>query len=213
MKRVLPILALAGAAALAAPASARPDDATYRAVSSGALEVPPNASPGTSLVTIEIPGRQLLVDMPFRDLLGTTSAAHLHCCTPDAFGGVAPAALPFAGFPTGVQAGEYAAAFNLGDTATYAPAFLAANGGTAQGASSALLAAIDGNRAYVNIHTDAYPDGEIRGFLVAAPVPEPAEWTMLGAGVAGLLLLGRGRRRRRQWQCQCQCQDERNVPG
>ncbi len=195
MKRVLPILALATAAALAAPASARTGDPTYRAVASGALEVPPNASPGTSLVTIEIPGRQLLVDMPFRDLLGTTTGAHIHCCTADPFSGVAPIALPFTDFPTGVQAGEYSAAFSLGDTATYAPDFLAANGDTAQGASSALIAAIEGNRAYVNIHTDAYPNGEIRGFLVAAPVPEPAEWAMLGTGVAGLLLLGRRRQR------------------
>ncbi|RYI98684.1 MAG: PEP-CTERM sorting domain-containing protein [Acetobacteraceae bacterium] len=42
--------------------------------------------------------------------------------------------------------------------------------------------------------TVAYPNGEIRGFVVAAPIPEPAEWAMLGAGLAGLVWLGRRRR-------------------
>jgi len=194
MKRVLPILALAAAGCLAAPAFAQSSGPTYRAVTSGALESPPNASPGTSLVTVELPGRQLLVDAPFRDLIGTTIDAHIHCCTVDPFTGVAPMALPFAGFPTEVRAGDFSAAYNLGLEASYDPAFLAANGGTVQGAASALVDAINSNQAYVNIHTTAYPNGEIRGFLVAAPIPEPAEWAMLGVGVAGLLFMSRRRR-------------------
>ena len=194
MKRVVPILALAAASALALPALAQTATPTYRAIASGALERPPNASPGTSLVTIELPGRQLLVDAPFRDLLGTTTAAHIHCCTADPFTGVAPVALPFAGFPTGVTAGDYDAAISLGDPGSYDPAFLAAHGGTVRGAAAALVEAINANEAYVNFHTTAYANGEIRGFIVAAPVPEPAGWAMLGAGLAGLLWL-QGRRR------------------
>lgn len=194
MKRVLPILALAAAAGLAAPPLAQAATPTYRANAIGQLEVPPNVSPGTSLVTIEIPGRQLLVDLPFRDLLGSTTAAHIHCCTTDAFTGTAAVALPFVDFPLGVQAGEYSAAINLGDVASYDPAFVAAYGGTVQGAAAALLAGINSNEAYVNIHTDAYPGGEIRGFLVAAPVPEPSAWAMLGAGLAGLWWFNRRRR-------------------
>lgn len=192
MKRVLPILALAAASSLAVPAFAQ-STPPYRAVSAGALESPPNASPGTSLVTIELTGQQLLVDMPFRDLLGTTTGAHIHCCTADPFNGTSAIALPFTDFPTGVRAGDYSMAFNLGSDASYAPAFLAANGGNAVGAAAALLAGIEGNEAYINIHTDAYPNGEIRGFLVAAPVPEAAEWAMLGVGAAGLLWLSRKR--------------------
>lgn len=194
MKRVLPILALAAASVLSSQSFAQTGTPTYRAVAAGALEVPPNASPGTSVISIELPGRQLLVDAPFRDLLGTTTGAHIHCCTTDPFTGTAPIALPFTDFPTDVRSGEYSAAFNLGDAATYTPDFVAANGGTVQSASAALLAAIEGNEAYVNIHTTAYPNGEIRGFLVAAPIPEPAEWAMLGVGLAGLLMIGRRRR-------------------
>ena len=194
MKHVLSVLALAGATALAAPAFAQTSVPTYRAVASGQAEEPPNASAGNSLATIEINGLQLLVDAPFRDLTGTTVTAHIHCCTTEAFRGVAPVAVPFDDFPTGVRAGTYNATIPLDEETSYDPAFLAANGGTTAGAYSALVDAINANEAYVNIHTSAYPNGEIRGFLVAAPIPEPAEWAMLGAGLAGLVWLGRRRR-------------------
>ena len=194
MKHVLSVLALAGATALAAPAFAQTSVPTYRAIASGQAEEPPNASAGNSLTTIEINGLQLLVDAPFRDLTGTTVMAHIHCCTTEAFRGVAPVAVPFDDFPTGVRAGTYNATIPLDEETSYDPAFLAANGGTTAGAYSALVDAINANEAYVNIHTSAYPNGEIRGFLVAAPIPEPAEWAMLGAGLAGLVWLGRRRR-------------------
>jgi len=193
MKHVLSVLALAATASLAVPAFAQAAP-TWRAVASGQAEEPPNASAGNSLTTIEINGRQLLVDAPFRDLTGTTIMAHIHCCTTESFRGVAPVAVPFEGFPTGVRAGDYSAAIPLNVETSYDPAFLAANGGTVQGAYSALVDGINANEAYVNIHTSAYPNGEIRGFLVAAPIPEPGEWAMLGAGLAGMLWMGRRRR-------------------
>ncbi|WP_198120788.1 CHRD domain-containing protein [Massilia rhizosphaerae] len=195
MKRVLSVLALAAASsAIAMPAGAAPNDPTYRAVASGALESPPNASPGTSLVTIDLGGKQMMVDLPFRDLDGTTTGAHVHCCTSTAFTGTAPVAIPFTDFPTGVHAGSYSKSFALGDEMSYDPAFLSAHGGTAQGAASALVDGIDANEAYVNLHTSAYPDGEIRGWLVAAPpVPETAEWSMLAVGLAGLMWMSRKR--------------------
>jgi hypothetical protein len=195
MKQVLSVLALA-AAALATPAFAQ----TYRAVASGPAESPPNGSPGNSLVTIDIGASNLMVDMPFRDLVGTASAAHIHCCTTDAFTGTAAIAMPFDDFPTGARAGSYTRAIPLYDEASYDPAFLAAHGGTASGAASALVDGINANEAYVNIHTSAHPAGEIRGFIVAAPVPEPAEWAMLAGGLGGLLWAGRRRRPETSWQ-------------
>jgi len=196
MKQVLSVLALAAATALATPAFAQ----TYRAVASGPAESPPNGSPGNSLVTIDIGASNLMVDMPFRDLVGAASAAHIHCCTTDAFTGTAAIAMPFDDFPTGVRAGSYTRAIPLYDEASYDPAFLAAHGGTASGAASALVDGINANEAYVNIHTSAHPAGEIRGFIVAAPVPEPAEWAMLAGGLGGLLWAGRRRRPETSWQ-------------
>jgi hypothetical protein len=195
MKHVLSVLALAAvSSAIAVPASATPADPSYRAVASGALESPPNASPGTSLVTIDLGGTEMLVDMPFRDLEGMTTEAHIHCCTSTAFTGVASVAVPFTDFPTGVHAGTYSKAIPLDDAMSYDPAFLSANGGTATGATSALMAGIAANEAYVNIHTSTYPNGEIRGWLVAAPpVPEAGEWSMLAVGLGGLMWMSRRR--------------------
>jgi hypothetical protein len=195
MKRVLSVLALAAASsAVAVPASAAPVDPSYRAVASGALESPPNASPGTSLVTIDLSGKELFVDLPFRDLDGVTTEAHIHCCTSSAFTGTSPVAVPFQDFPLGVTAGSYNKAFSLGDDMTFDPAFVTAHGGSAAGAAAALIDGINANEAYVNIHTDLYPNGEIRGWLVAAPpVPETAEWSMLAIGLTGLMWMSRRR--------------------
>jgi len=196
MKQVLSVLALAAAAGLATPAFAQ----TYRANLTGPGESPPNTSPGMSMVTIDLSGTKLMVDAPFRDLVAPTTVAHIHCCTTQAFSGAAAPAIGFADFPTGVQSGTYSHSFSLSDTATYEPAFLAANGGTASGAASALMNAINANEAYVNIHSTTYPNGEIRGFLVAAPIPEPAEWALLAGGLTSLLWMGRRRRRELSWQ-------------
>ncbi len=184
MRKVLSALALAAATAALAPAAQGAD--IYRAVSSGPAESPPNGSPGSSVATFEIDGTLLRAEIPFRDLVSGTTVAHIHCCTTEAFTGVAPPAITLVDFPLTVTAGEYTHTFDLGDPAVYEPAFLASFGGTTSAASAALLDAMNGNQAYLNIHTAQYPGGEIRGFVVAAPIPEPAAWGMLGVGLAGL---------------------------
>lgn len=196
MKRILLGLAFALACAPAAWAD------TYRSTMSGPSEAPPNASPayGVATIMIDTIGNSMTLTLPFTDLEGAVTAAHLHCCTASAFTGSAiPAtAVPYLpGFPLGVSSGTYSHTFDLLDAATYNPAFISANGGTPASAEAALLAGIDAHLAYLNIHTDEYPGGEIRGFLVqvANPVPEPATWGMLGMGL-GLLACWRRRPRR-----------------
>lgn len=199
MKQVLSVLTLAATMGLAAPAFAQ----NYRAVASGPAESPPNGSPGNSLVTIDLkfdPGTSsVMVDMPFSDLVGNSTEAHIHCCTTDAFTGTSGVAIPFDDFATGVRSGMYSNSFALYDEATYAPDFLKAHGGV-KGAASAFVEGLNANEAYVNIHTSAYPEGEIRGFLVAAPVPEPSEWALLAGGLGTLLWMGRRRRPEASWQ-------------
>ncbi|WP_137173605.1 CHRD domain-containing protein [Massilia sp. HP4] len=191
MKRALTVFALAASTLVAATSQAAP--VYYRAVASGPAEEIPNGSPGSSVSSFEIDDLILRAEVPFRDLSSPTVSAHIHCCTIDAFRGAAPVAIPFLDFPLQVTAGVYSATFDLGDPATYDPDFLAANGGTPQLASGALINAFNGNQAYVNIHSAAYPAGEIRGFAVAAPIPEPGAWAMMGMGLGMLALLARRR--------------------
>lgn len=149
MKKVLTALALAASTAALAPVAQAAD--IYRAVSSGALQAPPNGSPGSSVTTVEIDGSLLRAEVPFRDLVGGTTEAHIHCCTTESFTGVAPVAVSFVDFPLHVTAGEYRHTFDVGDPAIYDPAFLASFGGTAAAAGSALVDAMNANQAYVNI--------------------------------------------------------------
>ena len=178
--------------AFAAPALSAP--VTYFAVLTGPNEFPPNASPatGNALVTIDLVAHTLEVSANFTGLLANTTAAHIHCCTLPNAGVIVPGAPSFPGFPLGVTSGTFNNTFDTLATTTYRAAFITANGGTAAGAEAGLAAALASGNAYFNIHTSAFPGGEIRGFLQA--VPEPATFAMLGAGLAGLVAIGRKRR-------------------
>ena len=196
MKKILVSLALAAPLSLVAPLG-HAVNTEYLANLNGQAESPPNSSPGLSrsVVSIDASTRALSMHIPFFDLTGGTMAAHIHCCTSAPLTGVAPVAtmLPsLADFPMGVTTGTYERSFNLDDPGFYSPDFLSANGGTPQTAASALIYGINAHQAYLNIHTAAFPAGEVRGFLVSA-IPEPDSWAMLGAGLAGLALCMRRR--------------------
>jgi hypothetical protein len=191
MKKTLTALALAASALSIAPQALAVDN--YRAVASGAGEATPNPSPGYSIAHFELDGTMLTANVPFADLVAGATMAHIHCCTTDSFTGAAGVAIGFPDFPSGVTSGMYSKVFDLSDATIWNPTFLAAFGGTAEGASAAFLDALGEHTAYLNIHTTEYPGGEIRGFLVAAPIPEPATWGMLVVGLSGLGLMARRR--------------------
>lgn len=173
---------------------------SYTAALSGPNESPPNASPGTGLAHVDINTTTNImhVQVQFSGLTAPTTASHIHAPTAGpgtGTAGVATTTPTFPDFPLGVTAGTYDRTFDLTALSSYNPAYVTANGGTAASAEAALLAAMAAGTSYLNIHTTAFPAGEIRGFLVpGAAVPEPAGLVL--AGVGGLVLLAARKLRR-----------------
>jgi len=163
----------------------------------GANEVPPVASPGTGLATVVLdPTAQTIqINVTFSGLTSNDVAAHIHCCAPlGTNAGVATTVPAFPLFPLGVTSGSYSSAvFDLTQSTIYNPAFVTLQGGLIQ-AEAALIAGIENEMTYLNIHTVNFPGGEIRGQLEL--VPEPTTLLLWGSAMAGLGLAARWKRRK-----------------
>lgn len=163
----------------------------YSATLSGAAETPPNLSPATGSATFyyDTVAHSLTMSINFSGLVGTTTVAHIHADTAVAGTGTAGVASGLTGWTTGLQSGSYNNTIDLLSTASYSSSYRAAHGGTAASAETDLLSAMSSGKAYLNLHSTAYPGGEIRGFIYAVPAPG-----MLSlVGMCGVLT---GRRRR-----------------
>lgn len=184
LKSILAAAALVAVAAL--PAAAH--EVIYTAPLLGSNEVPAANSPGsgTARVTIDLDLITMRVEASFSGLIGNVSASHIHCCVaPGANVGVATQLPSFVGFPLGGTSGTYDHTFDMAVAGSWNPAFITNNGGTVGSAFNALVAGLDAGRGYLNVHTNVFPGGEIRGLL--QPVPEPAT---VGLMLAGLGLVG-----------------------
>ena len=137
----------------------------------------------------------MTLKIDFSGLSGNTTVSHIHGPTTVAGSGTASVMTTtptFPGFPAGVKAGSYQQVFDLLATTTYRSGFITANGGTTTGARDAFVASLLDGKAYLNVHSNTNPGGEIRGFFAQVPVPGPVP--LLGAGAA----LGWSRRLRRR---------------
>jgi len=190
------LLTFVFAAALVSAQGAFASVIPYTANLTGGAEVPGNNSPGTGFadVIVNTVANTMQVVVTFTGLTGTTTGSHIHCCTttPDVGNsGVATTVPSFAGFPAGVTSGTYNQTLDLTLASSYNPAFVSANGGNTAGAETALLAGMAADDSYLNIHTTAFPGGEIRGYLLASP--EPATVLLTASALVGLAALRRKR--------------------
>ena len=190
------LIALSLFALAAAMPAAAAHEVEYATTLSGASEIPPNdGSPGTgnALITIDFDTLMMDVNITFGGLTSNTTAAHIHCCTVtpgSANVGVATVLPSFTDFPLGVTSGTYDHTFDMADASSYNPAFVTAQGSVSN-AFNALVAGVASGNAYLNIHTESFPGGEIRGLLHA--VPEPETYALLAIGLAALGWRGRRR--------------------
>ena len=182
----------------------------FSAILSPANEVPPTASTGsgTAILDLDVVAHTLRVQITFSGLVPTapagspvgTTASHIHCCLTSPFAtgvnaGVATTTPTFAGFPLGVLAGTYDNTLDLTSASSYNPAFVTSPlvGGSVANAEATLINGLLSGLTYLNVHTNAFPGGEIRGFVVQ--VPEPETYALL---LAGLAMIGIAMRKRRR---------------
>lgn len=117
---------------------------TYVADLSGLSEVPPNASPALGSIQAELTGTTLVVTGSFSDLLGAYTASHIHRAPVGTNG---PVVVGLAPQLAGSFAGSYPAATNTFNL------------------TAAQVADLQAGLHYVNVHSQAFPGGEIRGQL------------------------------------------------
>jgi hypothetical protein len=108
----------------------------------GAKEVPPNSSTGSGVAAIKLDGDVLSWVITYSGMSGPVTNAHFH--GPAAAGANAGVIVPFAGSLGSPIAGS-------------------------QKLTAAQIAGLRSGLWYVNLHSAAFPGGEIRGQVIAAP--------------------------------------------
>jgi hypothetical protein len=188
MRAVITVAALV-AAITAGPVAA----ATFTTTLSGANETVPNTSTATGFgrLVLSADSNFAKIDISWDGLTGPITIAHTHCCALQGANG--PVAIDFN--PPLIASGSLSRFYDLNLASTYTAGFINNNGGTVAGARAAFLAGLTSGRAYYNLHTAAFPGGEIRGNLTLSAVPEPASWAMM---IGGFGLVGASLRRRRE---------------
>jgi hypothetical protein len=177
MKSLTCLIVIGAASSLFLCGSAQALPTPYTVTLSGPAESPSNTSPGTGsgLVVFDSTAHTLYVHVDFSGLVGNTTASHIHGPTAVAGAGnagVATSVPTFTGFPLGVTSGTYDHTFDLTLASSWNPAFITAHGGTPATAEVDFGTALADGKAYLNIHTTAFPGGEIRGFLTPSSVPD-----------------------------------------
>lgn len=157
-RKLLMVIAGAGLLlAVAAPVVMGDSDREYSATLNGYLEVPSISTTARGSFSAEIRGSTITYKLSFRNLSAPTVAAHIHFARPDVNGGVAAFLCGGGGKPACPASGTV--------RGTIAPADVVGpvGQGIAPGEFAELVRAIRNGAAYVNVHSEQFPGGEIRG--------------------------------------------------
>jgi CHRD domain/PEP-CTERM motif len=163
------LLITATAVALTLSSNARADSLFLANLDSTQVPPPTSNSPatGVGLFTLNAAQTQLSFSVTYQNLIGTITGAHFH---DNVFGVRGPleheaditGVTPVSGTLTGVWS-------STDPTTPLTPG---------------LVGDMFAGKMYIDLHTTAFPMGEIRGQLQS--VPEPASLTLLGLGTLGL---------------------------
>lgn len=185
MRRMSPLVA-AAAALLLLPLAAQATVYQFNASLAGSNETVPNAATATGVATLFYNdfNTALLTDDTYSfalsafGLTGVATGYHIHAAAP-------------AGMNAGVVVNLAAP---LSFLSLKAGGSLLVGGSGVASPNASFLSNLQASLAYVNLHTAAFPGGEIRGQLIpVSAVPEPSAYAMLGAG---MLVIGAIARRR-----------------
>jgi hypothetical protein len=136
---------------------------TFTATLTGGEETPAainTGAVGTAEVSVDVANREVAVTLKVFNIPTPTTAGHIHI---GAKGTPGPTVLNFPPSLVG-RTGDFTMSFRLGNTAGVFNARPAIGINTIDDAIQAIV----GGNSYINIHTQQYPGGEIRGQLTLA---------------------------------------------
>ena len=147
----------------------------YTADLKGSTVSPPTGSTalGHVVVIIDEDLHKMQILTEFNGLAGAVTEAHLHGPTAEVFAGTADIITPSPRPPAFPPASLRAITFHRSSTSNprrrLIPRSWPPTGLSVTDPMQALFDALDAGKAYFDIHTTAFPDGEIRGFVVDVP--------------------------------------------
>jgi hypothetical protein len=151
-------LALAvGIVTVATAGNGKGNGRSFGAELKGFSEVPAVSTAARGRISLQVNGSQIRYKLSYSGLEGPVRFAHIHFAQEDVNGGVAAFLCGGNGKPACPQSGE------VTGTITASNVIGPAAQGIAAGEINELIVAIRKEKTYANVHSNKFPDGEIRG--------------------------------------------------